>query len=330
MNSDIPVSDTPVPDTPAPDTPVSDTPAPNTAAPDTPSEAAISASDTPVPDALTPDTPAPDSPAPDPSELAAPNAPTDTIGSHPTPQPPQPEVTVPQVRLKGEDGRLLLLLPPESDLPSAMTWTELWLQLKNRLQAGERFWQPNSPVHLMARDRLLDARQLQDISEALAEAQLQLKRVYTSRRQTAVAAATVGLSVEQQSAITHLSQTEAAGQVLAEPLYIQTTVRSGIEIRHPGTVVVLGDVNPGSSIVADGDVLVWGALRGVVQAGASGNSRCMIMALRLDPTQIRIADFVARAPENPHSQYLPEVAYVASGGVRIAKASEFSKERLSP
>ncbi|PSB60704.1 septum site-determining protein MinC, partial [filamentous cyanobacterium CCP1] len=56
----------------------------------------------------------------------------------------------------------------------------------------------------------------------------------------------------------------------------------------------------------------------------------MIMALRLDPTQIRIADFVARAPENPHSQYLPEVAYVASGGVRIAKASEFSKERLSP
>jgi septum site-determining protein MinC len=245
--------------------------------------------------------------------------------------------SIPQVRLKAEDGRLLLLLPPESDAPSALSWNEICLQLKSRLNAGERFWQPNSPVQLMARDRLLDSRQLQDISDALAEAQLQLKRVYTSRRQTAVAAATAGLSVEQQAAVAHLNQTstEAMGQVLAEPLYVQTTVRSGVEVRHPGTVVVLGDVNPGGNIIADGDVLVWGALRGVVQAGASGNLRCMIMALRLDPTQIRIADVVARAPENPHSQYYPEVAYVisdptASPSIRIVKASDFSRDRLSP
>lgn len=239
------------------------------------------------------------------------------------------EPSVPQVRFKGENGRLLLLLPPETDTPSSATWTEIWVQFKSRLNSGERFWQPNAPVHLIARDRLLDVRQLQDISEALAEAQLQLKRVYTSRRQTAVAAATAGISVEQQSLMTHLNQSEEVGQVLAEPLYIQTTVRSGMEVRHPGTVVVLGDVNPGSSIIADGDVLVWGSLRGVVQAGASGNARCMIMALRLEPTQIRIADFVARAPENPPSQYYPEVAYVAANGVlRIAKAADFSRDRL--
>lgn len=235
---------------------------------------------------------------------------------------------VPQVRFKGEGGRLLLLLPPESDGPSALLWTDLWLQFKNRLSAGERFWQPNTPVHLMARDRLLDGRQLQDIIDALAEVQLQLKRVYTSRRQTAVAAATAGISVEQQSPVGAFNQPEATGQALAEPLYIQSTVRSGMEVRHPGTVIVLGDVNPGSSIIADGDVLVWGALRGVAQAGASGNSRCMIMALRLDPTQIRIADFVARAPETPPSQYHPEVAYVASDGIRITKAADFSRDRI--
>lgn len=240
--------------------------------------------------------------------------------------------TVPQVRFKGEDGRLLLLLPPESDAPSALTWTDLWFQFKNRLGAGERFWQPNTPVHLIARDRLLDGRQLQDIVDALAEVQLQLKRVYTSRRQTAVAAATAGLSVEQQAPVGQLNlhQPEATGQALAEPLYIQSTLRSGMEVRHPGTVIVLGDVNPGSSIIADGDVLVWGALRGVAQAGATGNNRCMIMALRLDPTQIRIADFVARAPETPPLQYYPEVAYVAADGIRIIKASDFSRERLLP
>lgn len=235
-----------------------------------------------------------------------------------------------QVRLKSEGGRLLLMLPPETEVTSstAATWADLWQQLKQRLNAGERFWQANTPVHLIARDRLLDVRQLQSIADALAEFQLHLKRVYTSRRQTAVAAATVGYSVEQQSPVAQLNQPPESGQPLAEPLYIQTTVRSGMEVRHHGTVVVLGDVNPGSSIVADGDVLVWGNLRGVVQAGASGNSRCLIMALRLEPTQIRIANYVARSPETAPDQYHPEIAYVASESIRIARATDFSKVRL--
>jgi septum site-determining protein MinC len=242
------------------------------------------------------------------------------------PQPPA--VPQAQVRFKGEEGRLLLLLPSETENDSALTWMEIWQQLKQRLNSGERFWQPQTPVHLIARDRLLDGRQLQDIADALSNAELQLKRVYTSRRQTAVAAVSAGLSVEQHSLLTHLNQTEN-GQALAEPLYIQTTLRSGIEIRHPGTVIVLGDTNPGSSIIANGDVLVWGALRGLVQAGAAGNASCMIMALRMEPTQIRIADFVARAPESPPNQYHPEVAHVSGGGIRITRAIDFSKNQLT-
>jgi septum site-determining protein MinC len=245
------------------------------------------------------------------------------------PQPSAEATATPQVRFKGEGGKLLLLLPPETEVASsATTWTDLWQQLKQRLNGGERFWQPNAPVHLLARDRLLDGRQLQAIADALTDAQLELKRVYTSRRQTAVAAATTGFSVEQQSPVAHLNQPEETGQALADPLYVQTTVRSGMEIRHPGTVVILGDVNPGSSIIADGDVLVWGGLRGVAQAGATGNSRCLIMALRMEPTQIRIADFVARAPETPPTQYHPEVAYVAAEGIRIARVADFSRDRL--
>jgi septum site-determining protein MinC len=141
-----------------------------------------------------------------------------------------------------------------------------------------------------------------------------------------VAASTAGFSVEQTPLI-HFNQAEP--QPLADPLYLETTVRSGVEIRHPGTVVVLGDVNPGSSIIADGDVLVWGALRGVAQAGAAGNTRCLIMALRLHPTQIRIADVVARAPAAPDVDS-PEVAYVTQEGIRITKAADFSKDRLLP
>lgn len=237
-----------------------------------------------------------------------------------------------QVRFKSEGGRLLLLLPPEGDGDESTPatpfhWTEVWQQLKQRLDAGERFWQPSTTVHLLARDRLLDARQLQAIADALTEAQLQLKRVYTSRRQTAVAAATAGYSVEQQASIAHLNQpSPEAAQAMAEPLYLETTLRSGADIQHNGTVVILGDVNPGSSVVAEGDILVWGRLRGVAHAGSKGNARCLIMAMQMEPTQLRIADFVARAPETPPAQYFPEVAYVApQGAIRIARAVDFHR-----
>jgi septum site-determining protein MinC len=221
-----------------------------------------------------------------------------------------------------------LLLPTETELDnSTASWADLLLQLKQRLDSSDRFWQPDTPVHLIARDRLLDVRQLQLIADTLAQYQLRLKRVYTSRRQTAVAAVTIGYSVEQHSPLAHLNPPSETGQSLADPLYLQTTVRSGAEIRHPGHVIVLGDVNPGGSIQADGDVIVWGTLRGVVQAGASGNDRCLIMALRMEPTQLRIANQVARAPETPPAEYYPEVAYVSGEGIRIARAIDFRRSR---
>ncbi len=248
------------------------------------------------------------------------------------PQPEGDELLHQQIRFKTEGGRLLLILPPETE-PNLLstTWAELWQQLKHRLNGNERFWQPNTPVHLLARDRLLDARQLQEVADVLAEAKLFLKRVYTSRRQTAVAAATAGYSVEQHSPVARLGQaTEENSSPLADPLYLTMTVRSGVEIRHPGTVVLQGDVNPGGSIVADGDVIIWGTLRGIAQAGAAGNQSSLIMALRMEPTQVRIADAVARSPETPPDQYYPEVAYFSKDGIHITHATDFQRMRLAP
>jgi septum site-determining protein MinC len=249
------------------------------------------------------------------------------------------KVANPQVRFKTETGRLLLLLPPESDpqgvgsVPHSnahkvsLTWIELWQQFKSLLSGGSRFWQPHTPVYLVAHDRLLDSRQLQAIADALAEVQLRLHQVSTSRRQTAVVAVTAGYSVEQLSPVTAFQPTGSQpATVLAEPLYLQTTLRSGTEVRHSGTIVIVGDINPGSSIIADGDILVWGRLRGVAHAGASGNQRCVILALQMEPTQLRIADIVARGPTNPPTEYSPEVAYIDAEGIRISRALDFHKD----
>ncbi len=242
--------------------------------------------------------------------------------------PPAPELPV---WFKSEGEHLLLFLPAESDdSPSAesngFNWTEVWQQLKYRIQGEQQNWQPQTAVHLMAGNRLLDGRQLQEIDQALAEVELYLKRVHTSRRQTAVTAATAGYCVEQVSERMPLNQTPTApSTTLADPLYLQMTLRSGVEIRHSNTVIILGDVNPGSVVAAHGDIIVWGRLRGTVHAGANGNTKNMVMALQMEPTLIRIADKVARGPETSPTQFYPEVAYVTPQGIRISRASDFAK-----
>lgn len=82
-----------------------------------------------------------------------------------------------------------------------------------------------------------------------------------------------------------------------DALMLRRTLRSGQIIRYEGHVIVFGDVNPGSEIVAGGDVIVWGKLRGVVHAGAQGNEQAVVGALYLAPTQLRIGSHIARAPD---------------------------------
>ncbi|MEH2081506.1 MAG: septum site-determining protein MinC [Nostoc sp.] len=236
-----------------------------------------------------------------------------------------------QVQLKSKEGRLLLILPSESQVSaSELTWSNIWQQIRQRLSAGERFRVSNTPVHLMAQDRLVDARQLQELAEALSEVQLRLISVSTSRRQTAIAAVTSGYSVEQLQPVTSLSSEPTATAIPQEDaLYLEMTVRSGVEIRHPGTVILLGDLNPGGIVIADGDIIIWGRLRGIAHAGAGGNRECLIMALQMEPTQLRIADAVARAPEKPPMQFFPEVAHITPQGIRIARTTDFSRNQFT-
>ncbi|MDW8202092.1 MAG: septum site-determining protein MinC [Cyanobacteriota bacterium SKYGB_h_bin112] len=243
-------------------------------------------------------------------------------------QPDSPKVDLRvQVRLHRQDDRLVLTLPAGGTDPQAadseFTWTELQHQLQQRLIHGEPFWQPGMAVDLVAYNRLLTDEQLQAMAEILATVELTISRVLTNHRQTAITAATAGYSVEQSSQLRNpLPET---GIIQAEPLYLQNTLRSGVEVCHPGSVIVYGDTNPGSTIIANGDVLIWGRLRGVVQAGATGNVRACIMALRIEPpAQLRIADYRARAPKPP-DQWYPEVVYVANRTIRIIHANEFSR-----
>jgi septum site-determining protein MinC len=233
--------------------------------------------------------------------------------------------TAQQINLKRQKNLIIVTFPPENqeDYPP---WERMIEQFQSRLQGMEKDWPPETKVNLLVDKRLLDSQKLQTIAKILLEVNLKLNLIVTSRRQTAVVAASAGYSVRQQSQAQPLiKKTNSQPQLLADPLYLKNTIRSGTEIRHDGTVIVLGDVNPGGTIIAQGDVLIWGNLRGIAHAGAYGNRKSLIMALKMDPTQLRIAEVVATSPDNLPQDFEPEVAYISNHGIKITSAFKFSK-----
>ncbi|MGM0508186.1 MAG: septum site-determining protein MinC [Fusobacteriota bacterium] len=75
---------------------------------------------------------------------------------------------------------------------------------------------------------------------------------------------------------------------------IERTLRSGQRVVSSGHIIIIGSVNPGAEVVADGDIYVWGKVRGLLHAGANGNKKSKILALSLDVKQVRIADVFAK------------------------------------
>lgn len=100
-------------------------------------------------------------------------------------------------------------------------------------------------------------------------------------------------------------------------LLVKRTLRSGQRIAYDGHLVVVGDVNPGAEVVASGDIVVMGALRGMAHAGARGEEGAVVVALQLQPLQLRIAHRVARAPDEPLTARGPEVARIRGGVVEV-------------
>lgn len=116
-------------------------------------------------------------------------------------------------------------------------------------------------------------------------------------------------------------------------LYLNQTLRSGQTVTSDGNLVIIGDANPGSEIIARGDITVWGVLGGIAHAGSKGNSQACIRALKMNAIQLRIAGFYARRINTENipfvqksSTYTPEEARVDGKSI-VIKTTYESKEK---
>ena len=96
-------------------------------------------------------------------------------------------------------------------------------------------------------------------------------------------------------------------------------LRSGASLEFETSVVIIGDVNNGARVVSKGNIIVLGSLKGNAFAGACGNTNAFVVALDMRPTQIRIADTIARSPDKPVKEDLKEakIAFLENGNIYI-------------
>lgn len=204
-----------------------------------------------------------------------------------------------KIKIKGENDGLMLTFPVD------MIFSEIMEELGQKLESGSGFFLRGTLVRV-PRDRFA--------KEELAEMQ-ELFRTHglicrLAKPEPAAPLASVIARV--QPVEEKKDQPE-----LRQMLVIDKTLRGGQAVETEGSVIVFGNVNPGAQITAGGSVDIRGTCRGVVHAGAAGDSTAFIIADHLMPTQIRIANYVARSPDEPEDSGKAERAFVKDGQIVI-------------
>ncbi|WP_320677392.1 septum site-determining protein MinC [Prochlorococcus sp. MIT 1300] len=199
----------------------------------------------------------------------------------------------------------------------SVNWKEALKSKLSELQEGL--------VELNCMDLPLGCKELSYISSAAENANLKITLIKSHHLETLVSAAALGhqtqlnLSTKQDTFESLKNETENFNSS-TNTMFHEGTLRSGEHLESEGDVLVLGDVNPGATITAKGNVLIWGRLLGTAHAGKGGNDFAKIVALQLRPLQLRISNAIARGPAEKPEPGLAEEAYLQSGQILIKPA----------
>lgn len=179
------------------------------------------------------------------------------------------------------------------------SWHEILAALTSRLEQSAGFFRSGS-VALDVGPRPVVEDELRQFASVLTNFEMKLGVVRTSSERTFQAALATGMTATLESpegAPVAAAAPAATNTDTASYFVYRGYLRSGHRLRRKENILVIGDINPGAEVISEGDILVWGRLRGVVHAGVGGNRRAIIAALDLEPTQMRIADVTTIGPD---------------------------------
>ena len=209
------------------------------------------------------------------------------------------------IQIKGIGEGLLITL-------GKGVWSELREALLTHLSLQADFLR-GGKLAVDVGDQHLSVVELGDLRNEVSKYGIVLWAIVSSSSETRKAGQSLGLATRlAQSNNEQVKKNSDTVKRDDTAVLVKRTLRSGYKLQFSGHVVVIGDVNPGAEIVAEGNVVVWGRLRGVVHAGANGDESAIICALDLSPTQLRIAGKIAVTPQR-RGKLQPEIARLEDG-----------------
>lgn len=200
------------------------------------------------------------------------------------------------------------------------SWKENQLVLLKQIDERPDFYK-GAKIAIDVGERSLRAAEMGALRDQLCERNVHLFAVISKSSVTEAVAESLGLSthksvLKEQSDIIRNALMQGEKAIL-----IRKTLRSGTSVKHPGHVIIFGDVNPGAEIQAGGSIFIWGKLRGSAHAGIDGSEEHIICALELNPSNLRIANIIKDAPKIKirlkKSRNLPQLALIQEGQIRI-------------
>ena len=206
------------------------------------------------------------------------------------------------IHIKGlRDGLLVSL--------SEAAWEEQSAALLAQIDGQQAFFN-GARLALDIGNQILKVNDMVELRDLLSERNVSLWAIISESPTTEKTAQLLGLATRISKPRPEENQSYNPPVVNEETaLFVNKTLRSGMRIEYSGHVVVLGDVNPGAEIVADGNVIVWGRLRGAVHAGAKGDKSAIVCALDLMPIRLQVADDTMNSSTRKETGK-PEMAYI--------------------
>ncbi|MCY3864846.1 MAG: septum site-determining protein MinC [Chloroflexi bacterium] len=221
------------------------------------------------------------------------------------------------VAIKGlNDGLLIALSATES-------WQSVTDQLAARIDEKAQFY-AGANITVELGERPVPKYELSSLKALLERRGLTLSLVRSGSSTTQISAASLDVATDNHHAAPIAPEPARQETATVNPeetgtqgVLFRRTLRSGRTIHSEGHVIVFGDVNPGAKVIAAGDIVVWGKLRGYVHAGAGGDESAIVCALEMSPSQLRIAECVFRSPPGRRKKIMPEVALVRDNQIIV-------------
>nr|WP_263325563.1 septum site-determining protein MinC [Neobacillus sp. Marseille-Q6967] len=179
----------------------------------------------------------------------------------------------PNVTIKGTKDGIVL------HLDDSCSYQELKKELDEKLSANQRTQSDRHliPVKVEVGNRYLTDEQREEIKELI-------------RQKKNLVVDDIESNVVTKQEINKLKSEN-------EVVTVARIVRSGQVLQVPGDLLLIGDVNPGGTVMAGGNIFIMGALKGIAHAGVNGNDEAVITASSMQPSQLRINEYINRSPD---------------------------------